>query len=74
MGKTCGTNDGENRSMHGFGGVGTASRYGLDGPGTESRWGEIFHTLPDRACVPPGLLYNGHGVSFQGGKSAGPWP
>ena len=50
---------------------GIATPYGLDGPGIESRWGEIFCIRSDRPWGPPGLLYNGYRVSFQGIKRPG---
>ena len=45
--------------------VGTATHYGLDGPGIESRWCKIFCTRPHRFLGPPGLLHDGHKVSFR---------
>ena len=44
---------------------------GLPAWGSNPDQGQIFRTHPDRPCVPPSLLYNGHRVSFPGLRRPG---
>jgi hypothetical protein len=51
--------------------VSTANRLWDGWSGIESQRGQILHTRPDRPWDPPGLLYNGHRVSFPGVRRLG---